>query len=187
MLTDWIVEVDFTILNWIQENIRCDILDKIFPALTSLGEKGWFFIAVAVILLCIPRYRKWGAALLCSLLLGLICGNLMIKNIVMRIRPYDHDLAEGVVLLVDKLKDYSFPSGHTMAVFEFFAVICAMPVKKGYKAAAGIFALLMAFSRLYLYVHFPSDVLMGMVLGTLFGMMGCSIITMLAGEREKSH
>ena len=183
MLTEFITEIDFTILNWIQEHLKCDILDKVMPVFTSIGNKGALFILMAVVLLCISKYRKWGAALACSLFLGFLFGNLLIKNIVARVRPYDQ--AANITLLIDKLKDYSFPSGHTMAAFEFFAVLCMMPVKKRYKILAGIVAFTMAFSRLYLQVHFPSDVLGGMLLGTLFGVMGVRIVDMLMEEYKK--
>ena len=181
MLSDWITKVDFSILNWIQENLKCAFLDKLLPAVTFLGEKGWFFIVIAVLLLAIPKTRKWGAKLASSLLLGLIFGNMLLKNVVARIRPYD--VAENITLLVDKLSDYSFPSGHTMAAFEFFTVACLLPVKKGYKVFAGILAFTIAFSRLYLYVHYPTDVLGGMFFGTLFGIMGVRIVDMIAEER----
>ena len=110
-----------------------------------------------------------------------IFGNMLLKNVVARIRPYD--VAENITLLVDKLSDYSFPSGHTMAAFEFFTVVCLLPVKKGYKVLAGILAFIIAFSRLYLYVHYPTDVLGGMFFGTLFGIMGVRIVDMIAEER----
>lgn len=181
MLTDAITKMDFTILNWIQEHVRCALLDKVFPVITFLGNKGWFFILVAIILVCIPKYRKWGAAMGTSLGLGFLFGNMLIKNIVARTRPYD--LAENIEILVEHLSDYSFPSGHTLAAFEFFTVVCLMPVKKVYKVLAGILAFTMAFSRLYLYVHFPSDVLTGMLLGTLFGVMGVRIVTMVKEEK----
>lgn len=182
MLSEFITKIDFSILNWIQEHLRCGFLDHFFPVFTCLGEKGWFFILFAVVLLCIPKTRKWGACLTCSLLLGLLFGNLIVKNIVARTRPYD--MVDNFMLLVERLSDYSFPSGHTLAAFEFLAVICMMPVKKLYKALAGIFAFTMAFSRLYLYVHFPSDVLAGMLLGTLFGVMGVRIVTMIMEEEH---
>ena len=183
MLTEFITEIDFTILNWIQEHLKCDILDKVMPVFTSIGNKGALFILMAVALLCISKYRKWGASLACSLFLGFLFGNLLIKNIVARVRPYDQ--VANITLLIDKLKDYSFPSGHTMAAFEFFTVLCMMPVKKRYKILAGIVAFTMAFSRLYLQVHFPSDVLGGMLFGTLFGVMGVRIVDMLMEERKK--
>ncbi len=181
MLTDAITKMDFTILNWIQEHVRCAALDIVFPAVTALGNKGWLFILIAIILVCIPKYRKWGAAMGTSLGLGFLFGNMLIKNIVARTRPYD--LVENITILVDRLSDYSFPSGHTLAAFEFFTVVCLMPVKKVYKVLAGILAFAIAFSRLYLYVHFPSDVLMGMLLGTLFGVMGVRIVTMVIEEK----
>lgn len=181
MLTDAITKMDFTILNWIQEHVRCAVLDIVFPVITALGNKGWSFILVAIILVCIPKYRKWGAAMGTSLGLGFLFGNMLIKNIVARTRPYD--FVENIEILVERLSDYSFPSGHTLAAFEFFTVVCLMPVKKVYKVLAGILAFTIAFSRLYLYVHFPSDVLTGMMLGTLFGVMGVRIVTMVKEEK----
>lgn len=182
MLSDLITKMDLNVLNWIQENTRSEVLDTILPAITFLGDKGWFFIAIAVLLFLIPKWRLWGAKLGTSLLLGFVFGNMLLKNVVARIRPYD--VVENVTLLVDKLSDYSFPSGHTLVSFEFFTVICLMPIKKIYKVLAGILAFTIAFSRLYLYVHYPTDVLGGMVLGTLFGIMGVRIVDMIAEEKK---
>lgn len=173
-MTDWIVETDLRILNGIQNTLRCDVLDWFLPRFTSLGEKGWIYIVIALVLLAIPAYRKWGASLGMALLFGLVFGNMMLKNLVGRTRPYD--LVGHYELLVDPLHDYSFPSGHTMAAFEFFVVVCWMPVKRRYKVLAGICAGVMAFSRLYLYVHFPSDVLAGALLGSLFGLCGVKLV-----------
>lgn len=184
MLTDTITKIDIEILNWIQEYLKCEVLDLGLPIFTFLGNKGWFFIVIAVLLICISKYRKWGAYLGTSLGLGFVFGNMLIKNVVARTRPYD--TVENITLLIDKLSDYSFPSGHTLAAFEFFAVVCCLPVKKLYKALAGILAFIIAFSRLYLYVHFPSDVLAGMLLGSLFGLMGVRIVDMIMEEREKN-
>ncbi len=182
MLTNWITKIDFMILDWIQENLHCELFDRIFPVVTFLGEKGWFFIVLAVILLCVKKTRRWGAWLATSLFLGLVFCNMLLKNVVARVRPYDQ--VEHITLLVDKLSDYSFPSGHTVAAFECFAVFMMMPVKKIYKVLAGILAFAIAFSRLYLYVHFPSDVLAGMLIGLLFGMMGVRIVEMILEERN---
>lgn len=182
MLSDRIREVDFMILDWIREHLTSSTLDGIVPKVSFLGNAGWFFIFVAIIFLITKKYRKWGLSLIVSFCLGGLFGNMIIKNAVSRTRPYD--LVEGINLLVDKLKDYSFPSGHTMIAFEFFAVILLMPIAKIYKVLAGILAVSIAFSRLYLYVHFPSDVLVGAILGSLFGVMGVRIVTMIAEERK---
>lgn len=182
MLSDAITKMDFTILNWIQDHLKCEFLDKFLPAVTFLGDHGWFFIALAVLFVCIPKTRKWGAYLGSSLALGYLFGNLIIKNAVARTRPYD--LVEHITLLVDKLSDFSFPSGHTLASFEFFTVICFLPIKKVYKVLAGVLAFTIAFSRLYLYVHFPSDVLAGIVLGTIFGIMGIRIVNLVCEEKD---
>lgn len=181
MLTDWITKVDFMILDWIQAHLRCELLDRLLPMITFLGNKGWFFIVIAVIMIAIPKTRRWGAWLASALSLGLVFCNMLIKNMVERIRPYDR--VGDITLLVEKLNDYSFPSGHTVVAFEFFTVILLMPVKKVYKVLAGVVAFTMAFSRLYLYVHFPSDVLAGMLLGSLFGVMGMRIVEMISEER----
>jgi len=182
MLSDWITKMDLNVLNWIQENLRSNVLDTVLPAVTFLGDKGWLFIVIAVLLVLLPKTRLWGAKLSTSLILGLVFGNMLLKNVVARIRPYD--VVENVNLLVDKLSDYSFPSGHTMAAFEFFTVVCFMPIKKIYKVLAGILAFTIAFSRLYLYVHYPTDVLGGMFFGTLFGIMGVRIVDMIYEERK---
>lgn len=182
MLSDWITKIDLNILAWIQDNLRCDALDTILPVITFLGDKGWLFIVIAIILVLLPKTRLWGAKLSTSLILGLVFGNMLLKNVVARIRPYE--VVENVTLLVDKLSDYSFPSGHTMASFEFFTVVCFMPIKKRYKVLAGILAFTIAFSRLYLHVHYPTDVLGGMFFGTIFGIMGIRIVDMIYEERK---
>lgn len=182
MITNWVKGMDVVVLDWIHENLTCAFLDKTMPIVSFFGNKGWLFILIAVIMLCVPKTRKWGASLATAIIFGFVFGNMLIKNAVARTRPYD--MVEGITLLVDKLSDYSFPSGHTLIAFEFFGVLCMLPIKKIYKVLAGVFAFLMAFSRLYLYVHFPSDVIAGMVLGFLFGIMGVRIINMIAEEQK---
>lgn len=182
-MVDWISQVDFRILDGIQNTCRHDVLDWFLPKFTSLGEKGWIYIVTAIVLLLIPAYRKWGASLATALIFGLIFGNMMIKNLVGRTRPYD--LVEYYNLLVKPLSDYSFPSGHTMAAFEFFAVVCMMPIKLRYKIMIGFCSVLMAFSRLYLYVHFPSDVLAGALLGSLFGFLAVRLVKAILDKRNQ--
>ena len=101
--------------------------------------------------------------------LGGLFGNVLLKNIIGRVRPYD--AVSGIELLVPVLSDFSFPSGHTLVCFEAATVLLKRE-KRSVGITALILAVLVAFSRLYLYVHYPSDVIAGILLGILFGLTG---------------
>ncbi len=164
---------DLPILDWIQANLQSPLMDKIMPIVTLFGEGGIFWIACAVILLCIPKTRKTGLGMGIALLLGLIVCNIILKPRVARIRPYDYQMEyynREILLLIEAQHDYSFPSGHTIASFEACTVLMRSDKRLGIPAL--ILACLVAFSRLYLYVHYPTDVLVAVVLGILFGLIG---------------
>lgn len=110
-----LLELEFSILYFIQ-GLHTPFLDRFMTAVTSLGDKGWFFIVLGIILFCFKRTRKMGAAVLLSLAAGGLIGNVVLKNLVMRDRPCWID--ESVRLLIQNPKDFSFPSGHTLASFE---------------------------------------------------------------------
>ncbi len=173
-------EFELNILDFIQEKIACPALDKIIPIVTKLGDGGIFWIALAVIFLIFKKTRKTGFSMALALISGLIIGNLFLKNAVGRIRPYN--LNTDFKLLVDSLSDYSFPSGHTLASFESATVLMIRDKRFGIPAL--ILAILVAFSRLYLYVHFPTDVLAGMILGILFGVLACFSINKIYSRFE---
>ena len=164
---------ELKILDFIQEHFKCGFLDWLMPLITKLGDGGIFWIAVAVVLLFTKKYRKTGAMMGVALLLGLLIGNLTLKPLVARVRPYDMP-GVRVDLLVERLSDASFPSGHTLACFEAATVLMINDKRLGIPAM-GI-AVAVALSRLYLYVHYPTDVLAGAVLGTLFGFAACLIV-----------
>jgi undecaprenyl-diphosphatase len=171
---EWIQKIDFAVLDWIQQHIKGDFLDFLMPLITALGNGGIFFGLLAVFLLCRKKYRRAGIVLLGGLTFCLIFGNLLLKPLVARIRPYD--LMEGIELLIKPLKDYSFPSGHTMASFACASVFWHYrDTFKKWSIVALVLAFCVAFSRLYLYVHFPTDVLCGGLLGWLFGWVACRI------------
>ena len=158
------LELEFSILYFLQE-LHTPFLDRFMTAVTSLGDKGWFFIVLGVVLFCMRKTRKVGLAVLLSLAAGALIGNVFIKNIVMRDRPCWID--ESVQLLIHSPKDFSFPSGHTLASFE--AAVSVFLYNRKWGIALLILALLIALSRLYLFVHFPTDVLSGMALGIFIG------------------
>lgn len=164
---DWIYSIDFSILDWIAENMRCAFLDVFLPAVTFLGEGGWFWIATAVIMLIFKRTRRTGLMMGMALICGLLVCNMFLKPVVARVRPYDMRPIGN--LLVEPLHDFSFPSGHTIASFE--AAIVLLIRDKRFGIPATVLAVLIAFSRLYLYVHYPTDVIVSIILGTAFAFL----------------
>lgn len=169
---EYIYSFDFGILNWIYNNIHCDFLDFFMPLITALGDGGIFFILVSLILIITKKYRKIGITMALAIFFGFIIGNLTLKLLFARIRPYD--INPNIILLVDKLSDFSFPSGHTLVAFEFASVTGFYNKKMGIYAY--ILAFTIAFSRLYLYVHFPTDVICGAILGVIFGFLSFRIV-----------
>ena len=157
--------LDWGILHWIQNNITCPFLDAVVPKLTMLGNAGIIWILAGVLLLCTKKYRRQGALVLVGLLAGLLVGNVALKHLVARSRPCWLD--PSVQLLIATPTDYSFPSGHTLSSVIGATILTKTDRRFGYAAIP--LAALIAFSRLYLYVHFPSDVLAAAVLGVLIG------------------
>ncbi len=159
------LKFDFPILDWIAANLRCGFLDAVMPIITLLGDAGIFWIAVAVVLLFFPKTRKIGLTMGAALLIGLLVCNVTMKPLFARIRPYDlkAEMGQSITLLIEAQHDFSFPSGHTLASFEAATAITIYNKKWG--IAALVLATLIAFSRLYLYVHYVTDVLFSVAAG----------------------
>lgn len=165
---DWITTWDFAILDWIQAHLRCGAADQFFSTITHLADGGVFWILLAVVLLAIPKTRRFGLALALALVLdGIFCNGLL-KPIIARARPYQ--LHPGVQLLIAPPSDYSFPSGHAAASFAAASALAFSHCRHWRPAV--VLAVLISLSRLYLYVHYPSDVLCGALLGILCGLIG---------------
>ena len=161
------MEFEFLVLDFIKEYIKNPFLDFLMPKITFLGNDGIIWIISALVLLAIPKYRKGGVALSIGLLACLVIGNLTLKPLVGRIRPYE--LVEGIELLISAPTDFSFPSGHTLSSVVSAAILTMTDKRFGYVAIP--LALLIAFSRLYLYVHFLTDVLGGAVIGAVISIV----------------
>ena len=173
LLDSWAVSFDLPILDWIAANLWNPVLDVAMPIITVLGDAGIFWIAIAVILMFTKKHRNTGFGMAVALILGLVVCNMILKPGVARIRPYDFKelhFQETIKLLIDAQHDFAFPSGHTIASFEACTVLMLTNWKMGIPAT--ILAILIAFSRLYLYVHYPTDVFASVILGTLFGIIG---------------
>ena len=170
---------EFAVLDWIQTNMRCEVLDFLMPVITHLGDKGLIWIVLAVIMLFIRKTRFCGLTLGVGLgASGLLC-NVFIKEAVDRARPIW--INPDVEMFIRIPIDFSFPSGHTSA--SFTAATILFLYNKRFGIPAFILAALIGFSRLYLYVHFPSDVLAGMFLGILIGILSFVILKKISLRR----
>jgi len=192
-LNQWAESFDLPILDWIQATLQSELMDTVMPIITLLGDAGIFWIICAVILLIFPKTRRIGLGMGIAMALGLLICNVIMKPMIGRIRPYDYqidvlgktwnDLLLGGKLLVETPHDFSFPSGHTIASFEACTVLMLGNKKLGIPAT--LLAILIAFSRMYLYVHYPTDVIASVILGSLFGLIGYGIAKIIPFKRGK--
>ena len=172
---------EFQMLDGLQ-TIHTSFLDTFMISITKLGDAGIVWIILTVILLLIPKTRKAGGYMAVALIADLIICNVIIKPIVARPRPYS--INKTVQLLVTPLKDYSFPSGHTAASFASVSALY-FAGRKRMAAGALIVSVLIAFSRMYLYVHYPTDVLGGLIIGLLCGWIADMIIEKVMEKRSR--
>lgn len=158
--------IEFGILYFLQ-SLHTPWLDVFMKEITGLGDSGIFWIITGIVLLCFKKTRVAGFCVILSLAVGFLMGNMILKNLVARERPCWIDTS--IPLLIRNPKDYSFPSGHTLASFEGAVSIWLYNRKWG--TTALVLAVLISFSRLYLFVHFPTDVLGGLFLGILIAVL----------------
>lgn len=175
--------IELMTLDWIQ-NIRTPVGDAVMCFITKLGNAGMIWIVLAVILLLIPKTRKSGLVMMAALCIDLVVCNGILKNLFARIRPCD--VNTQIQLLIARPDDFSFPSGHTAASFAAVAALYFSGERKLWKPAL-ILACLIAFSRLYLYVHYPTDILGGILVGIAAGYAGNAIIQQCMMWNEKCH
>jgi len=173
--------MELAILDWIQKNLRCGVLDVLMPALSRTANDGEIWILLAIVLVCIRSQRKHGFSVACGLLLDLMAVNIVLKPLIDRVRPCAVNTA--VDMLVAAPTSGAFPSGHTAAAF---AVVFALKTAGSplWKPALAV-AIPMAFSRLYLYVHWPTDILGGIVVGALVGWAGAKLVQLAADRLNR--
>lgn len=164
-----ITNIDISILNFIRENLTNPCLDRLMTIITKLGDGGFIWILITAFLLFSKNYRTLGKILVLSMLINAVVVNLCLKPIFARTRPFD--LFEEIHLIIGKPQDYSFPSGHTSVAFAFASVIIFYSKSKIFKSFSLLMSILMGYSRLYLYVHYPTDVIFGALIGIL-----CSLV-----------
>lgn len=171
-------ELDF--LHWLQDK-HSNFLDFIMPKITFLGDAGWFWILVVILFLVLPYNRKVGVQAVVGLAISALICNLILKPELMRCRPCW--LEPEIPLLTTNPVDYSFPSGHTNASFAVATTIFTRNKKLGVPAL--ILAGAIAFSRIYLFVHWPTDVIVGTATGIMGGIAGYIIVNYYSNKKKK--
>ena len=162
MIVASIYDFDFAINDWIASHLTADWLTPIMRFITSLGDGGIFWILLAVVFLCFKKTRRFGAAMAISLIISTIITNLTLKPLINRPRPYELRTIEGLDTSL-RPGDASFPSGHTTVSFSGAFALFWQNKKAGAPTLA--LATLIAFSRLYFYLHHPTDILGGILVG----------------------
>lgn len=170
--------LDDSILFFISNNMHSQILDRIMVILTSIGDNGFIWIIIALLLMINKKYRSVGLMVLGALLLGTILGDGVLKPLFHRLRPSANILPSD--LLITKPMSYSFPSGHTTSSFAAAGVLSKY--LKKYAFGFFVLAALIAFSRMYLFVHYPTDIIAGIVLGLI-----CSRIIIFIFSKIKNN
>lgn len=157
------------IILWIQENLRVGFLTPVMQGITTLGDGGVFWIILSMLLLLFKKTRKVGICCALGLIFDLLVVNIAVKPLVARVRPYE--VIKEITILTHQPGDHSFPSGHSAGSFA-----CAWAFFRAYKKKWGVPALvlasLIAISRLYVGVHYPTDVIGGIVIGIIVGELG---------------
>ena len=184
---DMFLNFDLSVFEWIQ-SIQCGFLNAVMVFITTLGNAGAIFIVLALVLLCTKKYRKAGLAVAVALIVMLICNDLFLKEFFARPRPFNLLASdpekyafwgEGYVYpeLIGKPSSYSFPSGHTSSAFAAAIALLCHNRKLGIPVT--IFAAIMGFSRIYVEVHYCTDVIAGVVSGTICALIAVLIVKFL--------
>lgn len=179
--------MELEILHWL-ESLHNPVTDPIMYGITTLGNAGilWILTAAALLFILPAKYRKVGLTVAVGLVLSLIMCNGIMKNVYHRVRPFHADPTfENLYNVFASIHDWSFPSGHTSASFAAAVGIVLWNKKEG--TAALIMAVLISFSRLYLTVHYPTDVLASLILGSLYGAAAYLIVKCLLAKSEKMN
>lgn len=170
-MINYLQNIDIKMLNLLNKKFRCAILDKIMPLITAMGNGGIVWVIISIYLMNNENYRVEGYMLITSLIVTTIIGEGIIKNLIKRTRPFVN-MKENK-LLISKPITYSFPSGHTASSFAAAGTFIMMNNRLSIFVV--ILASLIAFSRIYLNVHYPTDVVTGIILGLLCSMLVINI------------
>lgn len=164
---------DKGVISWISK-FNNPFINKFMVLLTRLGDGGFVWVTIAISFLITKRYKSVSLKILLSLCLTTIVGEVVIKRLVGRLRPSQIISKED--LLIKKPTSYSFPSGHTASSFGVAVILSeAFPF---INILIFCLASLIGISRVYLKVHYPTDVIVGAIIGTLCGLVTEMIISL---------
>lgn len=182
-MLEMLLNLDGGFLLFLQDSVRNPILNSIMIFITSLGDEGMIWIAATVALLIPKKTRKIGIMSALALLGSLLINNNIVKNIVQRPRPFV--TFTDLRIIIPTPSEFSFPSGHTSSSFAAAAVFYRhLPKKLGLPSV--ILAGLIGFSRLYVGVHYPTDVIAGIIMGILLSYLAEFLVNFLANKLKKA-
>ncbi len=173
--------LDIGILYWLQDHVVCSFLTPLMKTVTTMGNGGIIWILICLILMIPKSTRKIGITAALSLAFVFLLNNVVLKNIVARPRPFTY---ADIELLINAPRSYSFPSGHAASSFATATAVFLKNRKFG--AAALALAALVAFSRLYFFVHFPSDVLIGSLEGIFIAIVVSKTVDYAMKKQEST-
>ncbi|MBP5197546.1 MAG: phosphatase PAP2 family protein [Lachnospiraceae bacterium] len=178
---------EISVLDFIQ-TLRTPLMDRFMSAFTHLGDAGIFWIVFTLVLIAIPVTRKMGSVLAIALVYDLFICNIILKNLFARPRPFFEN--PDITLLIKTPSEYSFPSGHAATAFTiFFGILFFKEGKKllGLEIFVLIMGIVLSYSRLYLYVHFPTDIIGGIFIGLLCGFLGNKTVELITQRSALSY
>ena len=177
---DWEMELLYNL-----QFLHNPVLDKVMLFITTLGNGGIVWIAITILMFIFCKDKRCAWTSTGALLLSVLVINLVLKNLVARARPCWIDT--DVVLLLKNPKDYSFPSGHASASFATAVSIIRYAEYRKQGIAAMVLATLIAFSRMYFFVHFPTDIIVGIALGILEALLAAFLVKKLQKRKKQAR
>jgi len=178
-----IQNLDASALLWIQDVVRQEFLNPLVCLYTKLGDSGILWIVLSAVMLCFRPTRKAGFAALVAMLFGLVLNNMIIKELVGRPRPWLD--VEGLRYVIFEGDPNSFPSGHTCSSFAAASAWWRLAPKKWIRVTGLVMAVCMGLSRLYIGVHYPTDVITGAVIGVMCGWLAWMVCTRVIWKKSE--
>ncbi len=157
----WLDLLDKEIILYIFYHLRHPLLDKIMVSITSLGNYGIIWIIIIVMMIWIKKNRSTGLMITLTLILSGLIGNVLLKNIIQRPRPF---VALELPIIIPISESFSMPSGHTLSSFAVAFIIVDLVKEKWLKTSVIILAAVISLSRVYLCVHYPTDIIAGVII-----------------------